>query len=210
MTRRPSRRRAGFSLAEALVVLAITSTLLILLFSVATRATGAGFRLADRALVASDRAVGTESLRVLLRGVRLPGQKPSDPPFLGADQTLQAAISPLRSTACTGAAPTPAVRLQLVRTGERTRLVCASPDSAQAVVLLDLGPHQAAFFYALAGRGWGSSLTARARPPAQGATPTAAPPPARLWIRLATDDGGFELIEAVDPPPAPPSGALPQ
>ncbi len=200
------RPRAGFSLVEALVTLAVTSLLLTLLFSVGAGARGAGFRTSRRSLEAADTQVGAASLRLLLRGVRLPERGKSDVPFLGEADRLTAAVSPARATACPGVRAGASMQLRLERSGGRTRLVCAG-EGGPATPLLDLGAGPAAFAYALAGRPWTDRLEARAPPaPSTGTRSPAAPPP-RLWIRLAGP--GLEVIEAVErPPPRPtPPGA---
>lgn len=192
--------RAGFSLVEALVTLAVTSVLLVLLFSVGAGARNTGFRTAGRAVSASNAQVGAASVRLLLRSVRLPARGRSEAPFVGAADRLTAAVAPGRSTACPGARAGALIQLRLQAAEGRTRLTCAA-ESGPAAPLLELGPG-AAFSYALAGRPWTDRLEARMPPaPPTGSRP---PPPARLWIRLAGP--GFEVVEAVErPPPRPAS-----
>ena len=182
------------------MVLAITSVLLLLLFSVAGRGVSTGFRLADRSLGAADRQVGTEALRVLLRGVRLPDGPGQPTLFVGEPDALTAAMIPLRETACTGAAPAAVVRLRIDARAGRSRLVCQGPGGRMAV-LVDLGPGPAAFSYALAGRPWSDRLIAAPPPPSLQNSGGRARPSARLWVRLAGADGAFEVVEAVDPAP---------
>ena len=190
-------QRAGLSVVESLVVLAITSLLLIALFSAASQGVRAGFNLSSRSIDTADRAVGVAGLRELLRGVRLPGADRRDAPFEGEPSRLTAAVIPLRTTPCAGAAPS-RVRLEVTQENGRTRLTCRSPGG-EATVLIDLGARPAAFSYALAGRPWTDHLSARpVAATARGAQPPAS---ARLWMRLASDDGTFAVIEAVDPGP---------
>ena len=195
--------RAGVSLVEALVVLTIVSVLLVLLFSVGAQGVRAGFRAGGRATAAADAGVGAESLRVLLRGLRLPVRGRDGRPFVGGPDGLTGAVVPLRSTAC-AAAPSPALRLELRVSQGRTQLVCpTAPGEADGrpeegeVVLLDLGPGRAAFAYALAGRPWTDRLTAEVPRATQGGPPAPFP---RLWVRLATADGRVEVVEAADLP----------
>lgn len=191
-----AQARAGFSLVEALVVLAITSVLLILLVSVSTGARRAGFRSAARADALQDRLVGEAALRVLIRAVRLPEAGRSAAPFDGDPDGFTAAVVPGRATPCGVGAPSAALSLRLDRSGGRTRLTCAGADG-RAAVLLDMGPSAAAFSYALAGRDWSDRLSAALPPTRAGAS--APRPRPRLWIRLAASPGP-EVVEAVDPP----------
>lgn len=190
--------RDGFSFVEALVVLAVTSVLLILLFSVSTTATRAGFRAAGRAGDMADRTVGVDALRTLIRAVRLPERGRSPHPFEGDAEGFTAAVAPDRPTPCGPGAPNASLEVRLDHTGGRTRLLCAGPGG-RASVLLDLGAHPAALSYALAGRPWTDRLSARLPIERAGAQP---PPAARarLWIRVATA-GGFEVVESPDAPP---------
>lgn len=204
MTARAST--GGFSFVEALVVLAITSALLVLLFSVSTGGARAGFRLAGRAGEAADRAVGADALRTLIRSVRLPERGGSPYPFAGDADGFTAAVAPGRPTPCGPAAPSAALRLQLDRSGGRTRVVCAGREGRGAV-LVDLGPGPAAFGYALAGRPWSDSFSAELPPERRGAAPPSAPARARLWMRLVSADGRFEIMDAVDAPPPRPRTA---
>lgn len=188
---------AGFSLVETLVTLAVSSLLLVLLFSVWSGVQRSGFRLADRAVAASDAQVGADSVRLLLRGVRLPERGRSTTPFIGGPDQLTATATPARSTACPGVRPGSRLQLRIERSAGRARLVCA-PEGTAETPLLDLGVGPAAFSYAIAGRPWTARLEARLPPSGPGAP---APPRPKLWVRLAAD--GLELIETIENPAAP-------
>lgn len=175
--------------------------LLILLFSVSTGGARAGFHAAARADSVQERLVGTEALRVLLRAVRLPERGRSATAFLGDADGFMAAVVPMRPTACGPGAPS-VVSIRLDRGGGRTRLVCAHPGGATAV-LLDLGAAPAAFSYALAGRPWSDRLESTPPPERPGATPPAALVRPRLWLRLSAATGP-EIVEEADTPPEPP------
>ena len=187
--------RAGFSLVEALVVLAISSLLLVLIFGVTTGARDAGFRMARRADAGAAATVGTESLRALLRGVRLPQRGRWPGGFSGGPDALTAYIAPARPTPCPASPGTP-TRLVIETTAGRSRLACQTGDG-RAASLLDLGPGAARFSYALAGRPWTDRITAELAPERTDAEPG---PPPTLWIRLA-GQGGREILEAADAPP---------
>ena len=191
-----SAARAGFSLVEALVVLAITSVLLVLVFSVTAGARKAGFAIARRADAHSDEAIGAESVRILLRGVRLPQRGRWTADFEGAPDAVTAQFVPMRTLACPVAAGALS-RLRIESAEGRSRLLCETLNGRSGV-LLDLGRGPAKFSFALAGRPWTDRLSARLPPPSvQG---PAAPP--TLWIRLTTGEGR-EILEAVDTPPIP-------
>lgn len=198
-----ARPRDGFSFVEALVVLAVTSVVLILLFSVSTGATRVGFRVAGRADDTVDRTVGADALRALIRAVRLPERGRSPHAFDGDAEGFRAAAAPDRPSPCGPGAPTSTLNLRLDHAGGRTRLVCGGPGGG--VVLLDLGAQTAGFSYALAGRAWTGRLSARLPTEPPGSRPAPAPR-ARLWIRLA-GSGGFEVVDSPDAPPPRRTGA---
>ena len=133
--------------------------------------------------------------------MRLPERGRSPYPFEGDAEGFTAAVAPDRPTPCGPAAPSAALAVRLDRAGGRTRLLCAGGGGRPAV-LLDLGAQRASLSYALAGRPWTDRLSARLPPERAEGRPAAAPR-ARLWIRLAGEDG-FEVVEAPDAPPPPP------
>ena len=186
--------RAGFSLVEALVALAVTSLLLVLLFTVGVGARSAGFRTARRAVASADAQVGVRSVRLLLRSLRLPRRGGWDTPLSGDAAQLRATAAPQRSTVCPGVRPGSRLQLRIETAAGRRQLVCQT-EGGRVTPVLDLGTGPAGFAYALAGRPWTDRIEARLPPLAPGAS---RPPSPRLWVRLA--GSGFELIEAVDAP----------
>lgn len=63
----PTRHRSGFSIIEALVVLAIGGMALAIIFSIGIKAGDTGFGLGRRAMAAADTELSTQDLRSLLR-----------------------------------------------------------------------------------------------------------------------------------------------
>lgn len=99
-----STSRSGFSLIEALVVLAIGGMALAIIFSIGTKAGDAGFGLGRRAMAASEGDVAASDLRTIIRSIAL---RPSilfkdgvDKPAVGGSQEFSADVVMERATQC--------------------------------------------------------------------------------------------------------------
>lgn len=79
------RARSGFSLIEALVVLAIGGMALAIIFSIGVKAGDTGFGLGRRAMSAADSDVAASDLRTLIRSLAL---RPPDTFLGGLDQPV--------------------------------------------------------------------------------------------------------------------------
>ncbi|HRD29948.1 MAG TPA: hypothetical protein PLO65_16750, partial [Caulobacter sp.] len=66
----PRSHRSGFSVLEAIIVLAISGTALLLVFEMGVSGSQRGFRLGNQALSAADAEPGAGSLRAIIRGAR--------------------------------------------------------------------------------------------------------------------------------------------
>ena len=195
--RRPAhtRTRAGFSLMEAMVVLAVAGMALMLIFAVATTASGHGFRLGRLALGAADAEVADDAFRNLVAGLEIaptppaPGKLQAEQ-FEGGPEGFSGPAVLGRGSACAPAGPVAGLRVEIVRTAQGDRVACKS-RGAEAVLLQLSGP--AAFAYSEDGRSWTSRWTDR---PAFGLSATTGKLrfSRRLWVRLATGDGRFEII----------------
>ena len=97
-------RRSGFSLIEALVVLAIGGMALAVIFSIGIKAGDTGFALGRRAMAAADQDVAVGDLRVILRSfdLRPPQliQEGVDSPLVGTADRLQGQVVLEQATAC--------------------------------------------------------------------------------------------------------------
>lgn len=81
-------RRSGFSLIEALVVLAIGGMALAVIFSIGIKAGDSGFSLGRRAMSVADADVAVSDLRSIIRSVSV---RPPASMLEGVDQPILAA-----------------------------------------------------------------------------------------------------------------------
>jgi len=193
--RRPgTARRGGFSLIEALVVLAVAGAALMLIFSVGVRSSEIAFRLGRRALDLADRQVSTEALRALVRGLVIPPAGAEAQTAVGdAAGTPRGFAGPaILATATPCAASGPSARIVVSLIGDANGdVVACQADNGPTVVLADLRPRRARFSFSEDGLRWRESwrvtpdLLDRARPAREQG----------VYVRLATDDGRIEVIE---------------
>jgi prepilin-type N-terminal cleavage/methylation domain-containing protein len=193
--RRPSTmRRSGFSLIEALVVLAVAGAALMLIFSVGVRSSEIAFRLGRRALDLADRQVSTDALRALVRGLVIaptgPEPRTSAHDAAGTPRGFAGPAILATATPCAPSGPSARIAVSLVGDA-RGDVVACQADDGPTVVLADLRPRRARFSFSEDGVHWRESWRAtpdlldRARPPREQG----------VYVRLATDDGRVEVIE---------------
>ena len=187
--------RRGFSLIEALVVLAVAGAALMLIFSVGLRSTDIAFRLGRRALDVADRQLSTDALRIVLRGLAIRPVTLDTPPARGSEvmgdaRTLRGPAMLAAATPCAGSGPQARVTLTLVGDAAGDVLTCQA-DGGSAIPLTDLRPRRARFSYSEDGLRWSDAWRdapdLMARP--------AAPRARSVYVRLATDDGAIEVVE---------------
>ena len=96
--------RPGFSLIEALVVLAIGGMALAIIFSIGVKAGDTGFSLGRRAMSAADLDVSVSDARTLIRSIALRPPETFnaavDRPLSGAPDRLEADVVMERATQC--------------------------------------------------------------------------------------------------------------
>jgi hypothetical protein len=187
---------------EALVVLIVAGMALMLVFAIGGRAAQTGFQLGRRALAVADGEVAQDELRGLIRGLVLPpaGVDPHDlamPPFVGDARGFAGDVVLDRAGLCAPAGPAGVLLVALEARPDGDLITCGPKTGARTVVA-DLRPRRARFAYSLDGGSWSDQWTSRPdwtpgrRDPAE----------RRLFVRLASDDGRFELIErATSGPP---------
>ena len=207
-------RRRGFSLIEALIVLAVAGAALMLIFSVGLRSTEIAFRLGRRALDVADRQLATDALRGVIRGLTITPTG-SPPPARGGEvfgdaRGFSGPAVLAAATPCAGSGPLGRVTITLVGDGKGDVVTCQA-DGGPATALVDLRPRRARFSYSDDGLRWRDAwrdtpeLTAGIQNPRERA----------VYVRLATDDGRIEVVERATSgrpelrPAAPTAAALP-
>ena len=185
--------RSGFSLIEALVVLAISGMALAVIFTIGTKAGDAGVGLGRRAMAASDSDLATGDLRSIVRSVALRPRATFDlerdqavvgePSRLGADVVFE------RANQCGPLGWAGRIELTIETTPASTRLMCER--GGRKIELIDLGAGPAAFSYSIDGRSWAPTYTNAPRNGEQ-ATDIRSE---TVWVRLASPAYG-DVVEA--------------
>ena len=155
------RARSGFSLIEALVVLAIGGMALAIIFSIGTKAGDTGFGLGRRAMAAADADVATSDLRSIIRSLAL---RPSDTfaddvdrPVVGDAARLEGDVVMERATQCAPQGWAGQIVLTIERRGADHVLTCSA--AGRTAVLIDTAHSPAAFWYSTNGETWTPSYS---------------------------------------------------
>lgn len=187
----PLRPRSGFSLIEALVVLAIGGMALAIIFSIGIKAGDTGFGLGRRAMAAADAELSTNDLRSLLRSFSV---RPEITFVTGVDRPVEGTSTRLtgeavleRATQCGPQGWAGQLTLEIEQQDGLTSIVCEAEDRR---VVLASGPGTSAGFrYSTDG---GSTWT-----DAWTNAPTTRFPElrsVRVWFRVR-GPGSLEVIE---------------
>lgn len=186
--------RPGFSLIEALVVLAIGSMALALIFSIGRSASDNGFRLGRNALTAADNEIAVSDARTAIASLLIrPVAVINDPErqaIMGTATSIEGEAVMRRATACAPRGWQGRLRLSIEPVGGRPALFChAGPKSVR---LMLLGPG-ATFSYSTDGVLWVPVWT---NAPAAATGIVTAPPleSATVYLRL-TNPGGPDIME---------------
>lgn len=191
---RPSSR-AGFSLIEALVVLAVGGMALALIFSIGRSASDNGFRLGRNALTAADNEIAVADTRtaigsLLLRPVATI-REPEREAIMGDATSIEGEAVMRRATACAPRGWQGRLHLSIEPEGGRPALICRAAGKTVRLMLLNQG---AAFSYSLDGVAW---MPAWTNAPASGAGQAVVPlEELSVYLRLSNPNGP-EILETV-------------
>lgn len=159
--------RSGFSLIEALVVLAIGGMALAIIFSIGIRAGDSGFRLGRRAMAVADADIAVSDTRSLVRSIVVrPAETVNDAidrQIEGTADLLEAEIIAERASQCAPLGWTGRMRLLVEPAGSERRLVCEAGE--KRVVLLTTTDQNAALSYSLDGSNWTETYRSPGRQP---------------------------------------------
>jgi prepilin-type N-terminal cleavage/methylation domain-containing protein len=151
-----SANRSGFSLIEALVVLAIGGMALAVIFSIGVKAGDTGFRLGRRAMAVADVDIASSDTRSLIRSIAVRPPETFNPaidrPIDGTPERLEADIVAERATQCAPLGWSGRLVLSVETVGTERRLVCQAGE--QRAVLLTTTDRAAALFYSVDGIEW--------------------------------------------------------
>ena len=151
-----ARRRAGFSLIEALVVLVVGGMALAIIFSIGTKAGDTGFRLGRGSMAAADSDVAISDLRTILRSFVL--RPPSsfladvDTAISGEETRLVGDVVIQRATLCAPQGWAGRLTLVIAPFEGGQRLSCET--DGRAITLLTMPRGSGRFSYSQNGVEW--------------------------------------------------------
>ena len=186
--------RTGFSLIEALVVLAIGSMALALIFSIGRSASDNGFRLGRNALTAADNEIAVADARTAIGSLLVRPlatiRDPERQAVTGTAAFIEGEAVMRRATACAPRGWQGRLRLSIEPSGGRPALFCRAGDKSVRLMLLGPG---AAFSYSTDGVAWTPAWTNATSP--QSGIVTAPPlESASVYLRLS-NPGGPDIME---------------
>jgi prepilin-type N-terminal cleavage/methylation domain-containing protein len=121
-------RRAGFSLIEALVVLAIGGMALAVIFSIGIKAGDTGFSLGRRAMSVADLDISVNDVRVVIRSTVLTPARAFkvgvDSPMIGTPETLEMDVVMERANQCAPQGWAGRLKLRIESAPEGRALFC--------------------------------------------------------------------------------------
>lgn len=178
-----SKFQSGFSLIEALVVLAISGMALSIIFSIGVKAGDTGFGLGRRAISAADSDLSYSDVRTLIRSFELrPAasfKRTIDSPLVGSPARLVGDVVMERGTKCAPQGWAGSMILEIIPQGENgTALICEV--AGRRMTLMDLPSSSATLSYSTDGENWSPGISTE--PPLdQDPSDLRA---IRIWIRL--------------------------
>ena len=195
----PPIHRAGFSLVEALVVLAISGMALAIIFSIGVKAGDTGFSLGRRAMSAADVDIAASDLRSILRSFAL---RPSllfldgvDEPILGTANRLEGDVVMERATQCAPLGWSGRLMLEIEPDGAGQSLTCSA--NGKKVTLLTTRGDNASLTYSRDGQVWTRAYTNKIENRSEEALPRSD----KVWVRFAArpEVDIVDLIESSRP-----------
>ena len=186
-------RVGGFSVLEAIIVLAITGLALTLVFSIGSRGSEMGFRLGRRALSITESQIAKDSIHTVIGGFVLPpldrrlDATSNGINFSGDERTIAGLVVASRATPCASAGIAGRVTLKIIRERGHSILICQA-QGRNPVSLSDLGLNQARFRYSEDGTTFADHWEVKAGEP----VPAMRKPSAQeraVFIEIANDDG---------------------
>lgn len=190
---RPSPSRAGFSLIEALVVLAIGGMALAIIFSIGIKAGDTGFQLGRRALAAADLDIAISDTRAIIRSIALRPPETFDPkidhPITGEARRFEADIVALRATQCMPLGWAGRVVLMVESVGPARQLVCEAGD--RRIMLLSTTDREAQLSYSRDGVNWSDFYRTEVQTPGSGEILST-----QLFVRFR--GGALDVMDVTD------------
>ncbi len=177
-------RRAGFSLIEALVVLAIGGMALAVIFSIGIKAGDTGFSLGRRAMSVADADVAISDLRAIIRSLSL--RPPAtiiegvDQPIIAGPARLEADAVMERATSCAPQGWAGRLILTIETEGAERVVMCQAGPRNTPILTLPRGSAAAAFSYSPDGATWTPSFESPSAP----LNDTNSFRSQSLWVRL--------------------------
>jgi prepilin-type N-terminal cleavage/methylation domain-containing protein len=190
---RPLAQRSGFSLIEALVVLAIGGMALAIIFSIGIKAGDTGFSLGRRAMSAADLDVSVSDVRVLIRSIAVRPPETFnaqvDRAIAGAPERLEADVVMERATQCAPQGWTGRMVLEVHREAGQGVLTCAA--DGEPVTLITTSDPTARLSYSADGVGWSAAYASATR---AAATSDGQMRATRLFVRF--QGGAIDILDA--------------
>ena len=153
-------RRAGFSLIEALVVLAIGGMALAVIFSIGIKAGDTGFSLGRRAMAAADLDVSVNDVRAILRSAVLTPSRAFraevDHPLTGSTEELEMNVVMERANQCAPQGWAGRLKLRIESGPEGRALFCVLGTRRTKILPADA---QSGFSYSTDRINWTSDFT---------------------------------------------------
>lgn len=155
-------RRSGFSLIEALVVLAIGGMALAIIFNIGVKAGDTGFGLGRRAMAAADADIVVGDLRDIIQGLALTPpsmfREAYSVPVIGTSEKLEADVVMGRATQCAPVGWAGKLVLTIEKTESLVLLTCET-DLNRTVLATLPASGEAYMSYSTDGQIWRSEYT---------------------------------------------------